>query len=125
MPVLYQHMRLLPLLTAATLLLAMTGPAMSEVPLDFDGQFRQGGLVVARTEAGATVDVDGHPLRVSPEGVFLVGIGRDQTEPVNIRVIGAAGEERLAEIPVSIREYRIQMIHGLPVRRRGRPSSRC
>ncbi len=109
-------MRILPLPTAATLVLAMTGPVKSEVPLDFDGRFRQGGLVVARTEAGATAEVDGNPARVSPDGVFLVGIGRDHNEPVRIRVMTAAGEERVTEMPVSTREYRIQRIDGLPER---------
>jgi murein DD-endopeptidase MepM/ murein hydrolase activator NlpD len=58
--------------------------------------------------------VDGRQVRVSPDGVFLVGIGRDHRQPIRIRITNAVGEERRAEMPVSVREYRIQRIDGLP-----------
>ncbi len=92
--------------------LAATGP--DGVGLSMEGTFRQGGLIIARTEPGTRVEVRGAPVRVSSQGVFLVGIGRDEAGPVVIDLQTGDGRERQARFEVETREYRIQRIEGLP-----------
>jgi len=41
------------------------------------GNFTQGGLLFGKTVPGATVLIDGREIRVSDNGDFLVGFGRD------------------------------------------------
>lgn len=101
-------------LAALWLLILSLPAAASEVPLSFDGAFRQGGLVVASTESGASVRVGGRPVRVSAEGVFLVGIGRDDRKPVEIVVETGDGRRRAERVAVALREYRVQRVDGLP-----------
>jgi len=45
--------------------------------LSLEGPLTQGGLVIGKTEPGAKVTVDGKPVRVSGDGAFLMGFGRD------------------------------------------------
>jgi len=82
--------------------------------VSFTGDFVQGGLIVAHTEPGASVTVNNQSVRVSPEGWFLIGIGRDETGPVNIEVAAGEGRHRSDSIPVRTREYPVQRIDGLP-----------
>ncbi len=107
-------MRLLPLCVSAMVLQALSSPAVGEVSLSFAGQFRQGALVIGQTQSGNTVQVDERPVRVSPKGVFLLGIGRDETGPVSIRVTGEDGTEHVETVSVITRQYPIQRIDGLP-----------
>jgi murein DD-endopeptidase MepM/ murein hydrolase activator NlpD len=98
------------------LLLLSTPPAGAAegVRLELDGSIPQGGLLVARTEPGATAELDGRPVRVSPEGVFLVGAGRDDEGPLAVIVMTADRRQASASVSVNPREYRIQRIDGLP-----------
>lgn len=114
MRLLYQHMRMMPLIPPAWIMLLLAGMAFGEVPLHLEGEFRQGGLVVGKTAPGAQVQVQGRQMRVSADGVFLIGIGRDDPGPVEIRITGAEGRERIDRVPVVTRDYRIQRIDGLP-----------
>ena len=107
-------MRLLPLCVSAMVLYALSSPASAEVSLSFAGEFRQGALVIGQTQSGNAVQVDERLVRVSPEGVFLLGIGRDETGPVSIRVTGEDGTEHLETRSVITRQYPVQRIDGLP-----------
>jgi biotin carboxyl carrier protein len=83
------------------------------VPLDLSGEAVQGGLMIGRTAPDARVHVDDRPLRVSEDGLFLIGFGRDETGPVRLTVErGALREERVLR-PAS-RDWRIQRVDGLP-----------
>lgn len=88
--------------------------ATDRVSLELAPTILQGGLVTARTEAGAAVEVDGRPVRVSPEGVFLVGAGRDAEGPIVVEVTTADSRRRSQRVTVEARQYRIQRIEGLP-----------
>jgi len=89
--------------------------AMAEsAKLSFSGSFEQGGLVVGRAAAGASVEVDGVKVLVSPEGMFCFGLSFDATKPVQVSALFADGRsERSAITPVQ-RQYDIQAINGLP-----------
>ena len=57
--------------------------------------------------------VDGQPVRVSEDGVFLSGVGRDDTGTVTVVSSGSNGDQQRT-ISILPREYKIQRIDGLP-----------
>ncbi len=85
--------------------------------LVLQGKWLQGGLVIGRTDPGAVVEMGGNRVRVSPEGHFLLGFGRNEALEHQLEVVFPDGtaESRLLEIKQ--REYRIQRIDGLPERK--------
>ena len=102
------------------------GPESTRIRLD--GPRTQGGLLQGRVAPGSGVEFEGTPVRVSEDGWFLVGFGRDAA-PEAVLVVSSpdGGRERLV-IAVAPREYRIERIDGLPAakvaprrRRRARP----
>ena len=98
------------------LLLLATGPATASGDVVLEGHAAQGGLLVGKTLPGSTVTVDGRPVRVSKEGCFLIGFGRDATAPVTLRVVGAGGTASERTIAIEKRDFPVQRIDGLPPR---------
>ena len=86
-------------------------------PLLLEGAFSQGGLVQGRTDPAARVELDGRPVRVSPEGLFLIGFGRDAPAESTLRVTYPDGRVEQRLLQVAKRQYRIQRIDGLPKRK--------
>ena len=82
--------------------------------VSFTGDFIQGGLVQGTTQPEARVKVDGTPVRVSDQGIFLLGLDRDAAEQVRVEVTLPGGETRSETLRVARREYQIQRIDGLP-----------
>jgi len=100
-------------------ILLLPGLLWAEVKseLVFVGTFSQGGLVQGKTLPGATVKVDGKPVRVSEAGVFLVGFGRDAPAESLVQVEYPDGQMSQRVLKVAKREYKIQRIDGLPKRK--------
>ncbi len=95
--------------------LAWLVPALAlAAPLELDGEVVQGGLVRGKTAPGAVVRVDGAPVRVSPDGLFLLGFGRDETAPREIAVELPDGGRLARTLNPAPRSYDIQRIDGLP-----------
>ena len=84
--------------------------------LSFDGPLTQGGLVIGRADPGAKVSIDGRPVRVSSEGTFLMGFGRDAKKAVRLRLDHPDGTRIEKTLRVKGREYQVQRIDGLPER---------
>ena len=94
-------------------LIAASFPAWA-VELSFSGLFAQGGLVVGKTVPGSTVSVDGSPVRVSPDGEFLIGFDRDAGSAVEIHVTDPSGNSEVRRMAVADRDFPVQRIDGLP-----------
>ena len=94
--------------------LAVGAAAADEVGLSFEGTFLQGALITAHTDPGASVMVGDRSVRVSPDGWFLIGIGRDETGPVRIDIVAPDGRHRSETVAVQTRDYPVQRIDGLP-----------
>jgi murein DD-endopeptidase MepM/ murein hydrolase activator NlpD len=77
--------------------------------LDWRGTPAQGALLLGQGAAGQRLALDGQVLRVSPEGHFALGFGRDHGPRASLSVNGAAHE-----IAVARREWDVQSISGLP-----------
>ncbi len=83
----------------------------------------QGGLVRGRVAPGSSVTFQGEPVRVSKDGWFLIGFGRDAPPKVVLSLVLPDGRRQRHELAVAPRKYRIQRIDGLP-RRKVTPGSR-
>ena len=79
-----------------------------------DGPRTQGGLLQGRVAPGSGVEFEGTPVRVSEDGWFLVGFGRDAAAEAELVVsCPDGGRERLV-LAVAPRVYRVERIDGLP-----------
>lgn len=102
---------------ATLILLLLPSLAWSEHQLKLDGDFTQGGLVIGHTEPGTKVVHDGLDTRVSKDGVFLIGFGRDDPAESQLELAFANGEHLVRKLAVSQRTYDIQRVDGLPDRK--------
>ena len=99
----------------ALALLVFTCPAFA-VTLQLDGAPVQGGLVIGRTDPNATVRLDGEPVRLSPQGDFLIGFARDAKGTRTLGVAGPDGSRETRTLTIAARQFDIQRIDGLPER---------
>lgn len=95
-------------------LLCVQAFADDERGADLSGSFTQGGLLIGKALPGAQVFLDGNALRVSKEGQFLVGFGRDSKLEWELVVQHPDGKLFASTIEISERKYDIQRIDGLP-----------
>ncbi len=89
-------------------------PATAETGIRLDGPRIQGGLLRGRVPSGSAVEFEGEPVRVSGDGWFLVGFGRDAPPEADLVVAFPDGRRERQVLQVKRREYRIQRIDGLP-----------
>ncbi len=85
--------------------------------LRFEGKFVQGGLVTGLTQPGARVTFDGRTLRVSDDGVFLLGFSRDAKPESTLEIVFPDGRKSERRLKIARRDYKIQRIDGLPPRK--------
>ncbi len=83
-------------------------------PVELRGEWTQGGVIFGKAEPGSTASFNGRPLRVSPEGLFIVGLDRDEP-PRALLVVAHPGIATFRrEFEVAARSYDIQRLDGLP-----------
>ena len=80
---------------------------------DFQGNFKQGSFILGKTKPGAVVFIDNKKVRVSKDGYFAFGIGRDRKNNIFIKI---ANKKKIEVFNKKIfkRKYKIQRIDGLP-----------
>jgi len=79
---------------------------------NFKGKFIQGGFIIGETEPGSKVMIDKKKVKVTKEGFFVFGLGRDRKYDVVIS-IDKNGEKKKIVKKVLKRKYNIQRIDGL------------
>ena len=105
-------------LAAALVLLCVPGVSLGGMAseLHLEGELIQGGLVRGQVAPGSAVWLDGRELRVSPEGQFVFGFGRDARPRAELMVRHPDGKEDRRTLDVAARTYQVQRIEGLPPR---------
>jgi murein DD-endopeptidase MepM/ murein hydrolase activator NlpD len=82
--------------------------------LNLEGEFLQGALIIGRADPGTTVKFDGNAVRVSSDGVFLLGFGRDAPATARLDAIFPDGTAVRRDLQVVQRSYNLQRVDGLP-----------
>ena len=80
--------------------------------VEFKGKFLQGHYIVGVTDPTAEIIIDKKQIRVSKDGYFVFGIGRDRKFDVTITKIIKGNSEKITK-KVLKRKYNIQRIDGL------------
>ena len=80
----------------------------SSFAVTFDGKFIQGSFILGKTEPGSEVFIDKQKVKVTSDGYFAFGLGRDRKNDVVITI----NEKKIVK-KVFKREYKIQRIDGL------------
>jgi murein DD-endopeptidase MepM/ murein hydrolase activator NlpD len=101
-------------LAAAALALALWAFPCAAGTLSLEGTFTQGGLVRGKTDPGAVVTLDGRPVRVAPDGGFVLGFARDAPSDANLDVAFVDGSREHRPLAIAPRQYDVQRIDGLP-----------
>ncbi len=98
-----------------------TGSASSPEQASHQGDWRlsikgkpvQGALLMGQTPPGAQVVVDGTAIPVSEHGHFLLGIGRFDTQPIQLEITTGSADYQLT-IPIIKRDFPTEVVDGLP-----------
>ena len=95
-------------------LLASGSLHAADTGLRLDGPRTQGALLRGRVAPGSLVEIDGAPVRVSEDGWFLIGLGRDAPPEATLTVMWPDGRSKRTVLAVKPREYDIERVDGLP-----------
>lgn len=90
---------------------------LSAFGLELDGDAVQGALIRGKVDAGYQVFVDEQKLKLSSDGQFVFGIGRDAGPVMTLRIEGLDGKVEQQKIVVQKRDWKISKIDGLPQRK--------
>ena len=78
----------------------------------FEGKFIQGSFILGKTEPGSQIFIDNKKVKVTSEGFFVFGLGRDRKYDVVITVNRDGNKQKIVK-KVQKRKYNIQRIEGL------------
>jgi len=78
----------------------------------FDGKFIQGSFILGKTEPGSEVFIDKKKVKVTSDGFFVFGLGRDRKYDVVITLNKDGNKQKIVK-KVQKRKYDIQRIDGL------------
>jgi len=84
----------------------------SSFAVTFDGKFIQGSFILGKTEPGSEVFIDKKKVRVTSDGLFVFGLGRDRKYDVVITLNKDGNKQKVVK-KVQKRQYDIQRIDGL------------
>jgi hypothetical protein len=80
--------------------LCCTAQAATELPWSIEGQWIQGGLLYGQTAAGTRIRFLDNDVYVDEQGRFLLGLGRDAPEQVEVLATAADGSVHRTAFPI-------------------------
>ena len=80
--------------------------------VEFNGKFIQGHFIIGKTQPNSKVIIDKKEIKVSKEGYFAFGIGKDRKYDVVIKIINQNESKEIVK-KIQKRKYNIQRIDGL------------
>lgn len=82
--------------------------------LQLKGELTQGGLIRGQAPVGSQVWLNDQAIKISPEGYFAFGFGRDAQLTQQVSWLDASGEKQIKQLQLQARSYKVQKIEGIP-----------
>lgn len=96
-------------------ILGLLTPLMSLAEaIELQGQWRQGAVLRGQVPAGSQLKLDDKPVMLSPNGEFVLGLGRDAAKSAQLTLVLPSGKSVQKTYPVAAQHYQIQRIEGVP-----------
>ena len=80
----------------------------------FPDRVQQGAMVIGKVPPGSQVTHAGRTLRVTGYGSVVLGVGRDESGPVQVSVTRPDGSRQPVAIQVLARDWPLQRVDGVP-----------
>ena len=100
-------------LVAATAVASLVSAVEQNTIIELHGDFTQGGLLFGKAPADSKVVWGGREVRTTPEGDYVIGLGRDNRTPMMLRLETADGETHQQVYEIAKRDYKMQNITGI------------
>ena len=81
--------------------------------IQLSGEFKQGGLIVGKTQSSNTVMLNKQKLTVSPQGDYVFAFSRDDKTQYTLAVTSPSGKVETKTFTPAKREYKISRIEGI------------
>ena len=84
--------------------------------ISFEGEFKQGGLLIGQVQEGQTVSYQGKTLKLTTNNQFLLGLGRNAPAITTVTLNSQDKEPETISLKIAARQYNIQKIEGVPAK---------
>lgn len=91
----------------------ITSASFNAMALELKGHLTQGGLVTGKLDNAKSVNLDGTELKLSKNGDFVFGFGRDADTTHTLTWIDSSGKEHTQHLAITKRDYKIDKITGV------------
>lgn len=91
--------------------------------ISFEGEFKQGGLLIGQVQEGQTVSYQGKTLKLTTNNQFLLGLGRNAPAITTVILNSQDKEPETITLKIAARQYNIQKIEGVPAKTVTPPAS--
>lgn len=88
-------------------------PLVAQADLQLSGSLIQGGLIYGQVSPGTKVFYGEQPIKLTVDGLFILGFGRDAAAQQSLTLINPDGQVVTRELAIAQREYRIERINGI------------
>jgi biotin carboxyl carrier protein len=92
---------------------AIGNAAEQDELIALQGNFTQGGLLFGKAPADSRVIWGGRKVRITADGDYVIGLGRDNRTPMILRLETADGQSQQRVFDISVRDYKMQNITGI------------
>ncbi|RYZ89765.1 MAG: M23 family metallopeptidase, partial [Moraxellaceae bacterium] len=82
--------------------------------LEITGTWQQGAVIIGRVSPDISVEYKQRQLRLTKDGQFVIGLGRDAPATAIITTVTAKGKRELHSFSVKARSYDVQRVEGVP-----------
>jgi len=83
-------------------------------PFELQGSLQQGGLVVGKVPQDYRVIYRGNQLKLTADGQFLLGFGRDAPAQIELTIIDSNAQQHKEILSIAKRDYSVQRVDGVP-----------